>query len=329
MFLICGEALFDVFLQAGQARWPALDYRAVPGGSPFNVAIGLARLGQLSALLGAVSTDFLGQQLRAVLQQENVNTDYLLQRALPTTLALVSLDAGGHPQYAFYGDKAPEASLTDAELPQPDDSVTGIHFGSYALVRSPTAEALSTLLQQESGRRLCTLDPNIRLNVEPDLQRWREVIEHHAGLVDLIKVSDEDLQLLYPGTAPESTVRRWLNGRCQLVLMTRGGDGVSVFSRAHGEWQQPAANVSVVDTVGAGDTFQAALLCHLAEHGLASQQGVAGLSRAQIDDMVQFATRAAALTCSRRGPDLPRRDELNVPGSHLSMVPPENSLSPL
>lgn len=311
MFLICGEALFDVFLQAGQATWPALDYRAVPGGSPFNVAIGVARLGQPSALLGAVSTDFLGQQLQAVLQQENVATRHLLQRALPTTLALVSLDAGGHPQYAFYGDKAPEASLTAAELPTLDEQTAGIHFGSYALVRSPTAETLGKLLQRESGHRLCTLDPNIRLNVEPELARWREVIEHHAGLVDLIKVSDEDLQLLYPDTDPAITARRWLSGRCQLVLMTRGGDGVCVFSRQHGEWQHAAAKVKVVDTVGAGDTFQAALLCYLAEHGLASPQGVASLARAQIDAMVQFATRAAALTCSRRGPDLPRRHELD------------------
>lgn len=311
MFLICGEALFDVFLQNGQTSWPALDYRAIPGGSPFNVAIGVARLGQPSALLGAVSSDFLGQQLQAVLQQENVTTRYLLQRALPTTLALVSLDANGHPQYAFYGDKAPEASLTTAELPTLNEQIAGIHFGSYALVRSPTAEALATLLQRESGQRLCTLDPNIRLNVEPDLARWRDVIEHHAGLVDLIKVSDEDLQLLYPDTDPAETARRWLSGACQLVLMTRGGDGVSVFSRQHGEWQQPATAVSVVDTVGAGDTFQAGLLCYLAEQALASPRGVASLSRAQIDAMVQFATRAAALTCSRRGPDLPRRHELD------------------
>lgn len=312
MFVICGEALFDVFLRQAQPQWPALDYQAVPGGSPFNVAIGLARLGQPSALLGVLSEDFLGQQLHAVLQREGVSCDYLLQRALPTTLALVSLDAQGHPHYAFYGERAPEASLQAAELPRLADEVQGLHIGSYALVRRPTADALACLLQREQHRRLITLDPNIRLNVEPDVARWREVIEQHAPLAQLIKVSEEDLQLLYPDTPPHDTAQRWLAGQCQLVLMTRGEHGVSVLSARHGQWQQAAQPVAVVDTVGAGDTFQAALLCWLAEHGLARPDGIAALSRDDIDAMVRFASQAAALTCTRRGPDLPRRKELSA-----------------
>lgn len=314
MFLVCGEALFDFFVDqaASAAVWPQLRYQAVPGGSPFNVAIGLARLGQPAALCGGLSQDFLGRQLLAVLQQEGVDCRHLLPRALPTTLALVGLDAAGKPQYSFYGDKAPEASLTPADLPELDDTVQGIHVGSYALVSRPTGDSLQQLVTRESGRRLISLDPNIRLNVEPDLNRWRSVLDFHARHAHLIKVSDEDLQLLYPEQPVEESARRWLDHQCSLVVLTRGGDGVTVFTRLHGEWSLPAMRVQVVDSVGAGDTFQAALLCHLAEQGLASPAALAALSREQINALLHFASRAAAITCSRRGPDLPRRAELSA-----------------
>ncbi|WP_293765776.1 carbohydrate kinase [uncultured Aquitalea sp.] len=310
MFLVCGEALFDFFVEPDAAAWPRLSYQAVPGGSPFNVAIGLARLGQRSALLGGISEDYLGRQLLEVLRRENVDDNLLKRRALPTTLALVGLDATGHPQYSFYGDKAPEASLTEGELPALDDSVLGIHAGSYSLVRSPTAEALQALVIRECQQRLITLDPNIRLNVEPDLARWREVLAVHAAHAHLIKVSDEDLTLLYPEDTPAAAARRWLSPNCPLVIMTRGGQGASVFSAAHGEWHVAAQTIAVVDTVGAGDTFQAALLCWLAEHDHARPDAIGQLDKAQIDAMVRFAIRAAAITCTRRGPDLPRRADL-------------------
>jgi len=313
MFLVCGEALFDFFVDqpASADSWPQLRYQAVPGGSPFNVAIGLARLGQRAALLSGLSQDFLGRQLLSVLEQEGVDCRHLQLRELPTTLALVGLDANGKPQYSFYGHKAPEASLSLADLPRLDDSVQGIHVGSYALVSQPTGDSLQHLVARESGRRLISLDPNIRLNVEPDLNRWRNVLDFHTHHAHLIKVSDEDLHLLYPDRPAEESARRWLTGQCRLVVLTRGGNGVTVFSRQHGEWSLPAQPVDVVDSVGAGDTFQAALLCHLAEQGLASPAAIAGLNRADIDSLLQFAIRAATITCSRRGPDLPRRIELS------------------
>jgi len=313
MFLVCGEALFDFFVDqaASTESWPQLHYQAVPGGSPFNVAIGLTRLGQRAALFSGLSQDFLGRQLLSVLQQEGVDCRHLRLRELSTTLALVGLDASGKPQYSFYGHRAPEASLCLADLPLLDDSVQGIHVGSYALVSQPTGDSLQQLVTRESGRRLISLDPNIRLNVEPDLNRWRSVLDFHASHAHLIKVSDEDLHLLYPDLPVEESARRWLDHQCSLLVLTRGGEGVSVFSRQHGEWSLPAIPVQVVDSVGAGDTFQAALLCHLAEQGLASPSALAALSREQTNTLLQFAIRAAAITCSRRGPDLPRRNELD------------------
>lgn len=312
MFLVCGEALFDFFVNAEQAALDPsrLEYQAIAGGSPFNVAIGLRRLGVESALFTGLSTDFLGRQLGKVLEGEGVDTSYLVPFDAPTTLALVGLGEHGQPQYSFYGEHGPECSLASSRLPRLDDRVVGIHIGSYALVMSPTAETLYELIARESGQRLITLDPNLRLTVEPDIGRWRHCIEACARHAHIIKTSEEDLTLLYPERRPEEVAAGWLDGRCSLVLLTRGEDGVTAFSRRHGQWTVAARKVDVVDTVGAGDTFQAGLICYLSEHGLASPEAVAALDAGQISEMLEFASSAAALTCSRRGPDLPRRQEL-------------------
>lgn len=175
----------------------------------------------------------------------------------------------------------------------------------------PVADSLLALIRRESGKRLISLDPNVRLNPEPDIELWRRRVAELVHYADLIKVSDEDLRLLYPGQAPESVLQGWLQHRCQLIFLTRGGDGASVFSRQHGNWSAPAVKVVMADTVGAGDTFQAALIAWLTEQQLDSVEGVQGLGREQIDGMLKFAIRAAALTCGKTGPDLPYRHQLN------------------
>ena len=168
----------------------------------------------------------------------------------------------------------------------------------------------SDLVKRESGKRLISLDPNVRLNPQPDIQLWRERVAELVKYADLIKVSDEDLHLLYPDQSPESVLEGWLQHRCQLVFLTRGGNGASVFSRQHGHWSQPAVKVVMADTVGAGDTFQAALIAWLTEQQLDSVEGLQQLTRAQIDAMLGFAIRAAAMTCGKTGPDLPYRQQL-------------------
>ena len=147
------------------------------------------------------------------------------------------------------------------------------------------------------------------------MNRWHSVLDfhtHHAHLIThLIMVSDEDLHQLYPDRPVEESARRRLTDQCSLVVLTCGSNGVTVFSRQHGEWSLPAMQVQVADSEGADDTFQAALLCHLAEQKWANPMAIAGLNRADIDSLLQFAIRAATITCSRRGPDLPRRVELS------------------
>jgi fructokinase len=311
MYLVCGEALFDFFSEedaSGQAS--KVNYTAIAGGSPFNVAVGLRRLGIEAGLLGGVSTDFLGRRLLQVLKDEGVSERFLVEFAAPTTLSMVAVGADGSPQYNFRGEGCADRLLDIAHLPVLGEEIRGLHFGSFSLVVQPIGDTLLSLVQRESGKRLISLDPNVRLNPQPDIQVWRDRVAELVKHADLIKVSDEDLHLLYPEQSPESVLQGWLQHRCQLVFLTRGGDGATVFSRQHGNWSAPAVKVVMADTVGAGDTFQAALIAWLTEQRLDSVDGLQQLSRAQIDAMLCFAIRAAALTCTKTGPDLPYRQQL-------------------
>lgn len=313
MYLVCGEALFDFFSEDDASGLASkVNFKAIAGGSPFNVAVGLRRLGVDAALLAGLSTDYLGRRLRQVLQEEGVRADYLVDFAAPTTLAMVALGANGSPQYSFRGEGCADRQLRLEHLPNLGAEVRGLHIGSYSLVVQPIADTLLALVQRESGQRLISLDPNVRLNPEPDIERWRSRVATLVELADLIKVSDEDLRLLYPQQDPAQVIDGWLQHRCQLVFLTRGGDGATVFSRRHGTWSVPAAAVKIADTVGAGDTFQAALITWLTEQGLDSIEGVRSLEREHIDGMLKFAVQAAALTCSKTGPDLPYRQQLGL-----------------
>jgi fructokinase len=313
MYLVCGEALFDFFSEDDASGLASkVNFKAIAGGSPFNVAVGLRRLGVESALFAGLSTDYLGRRLQQVLQDEGVRPDYLVDFAAPTTLAMVAVGANGSPHYSFRGEGCADRQLRLEHLPELGPEVRGLHVGSFSLVVQPIADTLLALVKRESGQRLISLDPNVRLNPEPNIDLWRSRVAELVELADLIKVSDEDLSLLYPEQDPQRVIEGWLQHRCQLVFLTRGGEGATVFSRAHGSWSVPACSVKIADTVGAGDTFQAALITWLTEQQLDSVDGVQRLNREQIDAMLKFAVQAAALTCSKTGPDLPYRQQLDL-----------------
>ncbi|WP_416739523.1 carbohydrate kinase family protein [Pseudomonas sp. NFX71] len=313
MYLVCGEALFDFFSEDDASGLAStVNFKAIAGGSPFNVAVGLRRLGVDAALFAGLSTDYLGRRLQQVLRDEGVRADYLVDFAAPTTLAMVAVGANGSPHYSFRGEGCADRQLKPEHLPQLGAEVRGLHIGSFSLVVQPIADTLLALVQRESGKRLISLDPNVRLNPEPNIDLWRTRVATLVVLADLIKVSDEDLSLLYPEQDPQRVIEGWLQHRCQLVFLTRGGEGATVFSRHHGSWSVPACSVKIADTVGAGDTFQAALITWLTEHHLDSVEGVQSLAREQIDEMLKFAVQAAALTCSKTGPDLPYRQQLDL-----------------
>ena len=307
MFVVCGEALMDVFGGGDSAHGLLLDARI--GGSPLNVAIGLARLAQPVAFFGAVSTGFLGQRLMRALREEGVAVDAVTRLDAPTTLGLVGLDEAGVPSYAFYGHGCADRLLPPSALDRVPAAARAIHFGSYAMVVEPVAATQRALVEREHRRCLIAYDPNIRLNVEPDLQRWRDTLAWMLPRTHLLKISDEDLGLLFPGQAPEALAAVWLQAGVEAVVLTRGGEGATAWTAAH-RVDVPGRAVQVVDTVGAGDTFQAALLTWLAEQGRLRPGALSGLDADGWHTALAFAAGAAAITCSRRGADLPRRAEL-------------------
>jgi fructokinase len=308
MFVVCGEALFDVFAAGDTASGLAMDARI--GGSPFNVALGLARLGQPVAFCGALGQGFLGERLRRALADEGIDTACAPTLAAPTTLSVVGVDARGVPSYAFYGDGGADRRLPMAVLDTVPAAARAFHFGSYAMVVGETAATQRALVEREHARSLIAYDPNMRLNVEPDTAVWRDTLAWMAPRTHVLKVSDEDLGLLFPGQPADTLARGWLVAGVRLVVVTRGGDGAEAWAGGGVHVRVPPQPVAVVDTVGAGDTFQAALLTWLAEQERLSPAGVAHWTADDAAAALAFAGRAAAITCGRRGADLPRRAEL-------------------
>ena len=308
MYLICGEALFDVFLE-GEDDPRKLRFDAHAGGSPFNVAVGIARLGGEAALLTGVSTDLLGSRLARLLEEESVSTRYLVRSGRRTTLSLVELDAAGHADYVFYGLGSADCNLSRGDLPSIGDEIEGLHFGSYSLVVQPVADAFDALATAAQGRFL-SLDPNVRPTVEPDLDIWRSKVAEFAKRTDLLKISSEDLAYLYPGVANANKAADWISDGVKLVVVTDGGNDIEAWTSSGYTARLRPPLRDVIDTVGAGDSFQSALLARLATLG-DPKTIVSSLDMNVLTDLLTYALKAAAITCSRRGANLPRSSEIS------------------
>ena len=309
MFVVAGEALMDVFTGATTPTGIALDARI--GGSPLNVAFGLARMGQPVAFLGGLSSGQLGERLADALRAEGVSLEAVHRSDAPTTISLVGVDTHGVPEYAFYCEGAADLTLPLEALARMPAAARALHVGSYTMIVGKTAKTQAALIERVRGKLLVSYDPNLRLNVEPDVGAWRTTLDWMLPRIDILKLSDEDLHLLYPGMDPFAFAADCLGKGTGLVALTRGGQGATAW-HANGVVEVAPVKVDVIDTVGAGDTFQAALLTRLAELGALSPKGVRTLATAALQDAMGFAARAAAITCSRRGADLPRRAELTA-----------------
>ncbi|GGE85370.1 carbohydrate kinase [Stappia taiwanensis] len=306
MILVCGEALFDLFAEEDGDRL-TLDARI--GGSPVNVAIGLARLATPVSYFGALSGDLFGRRLRTTLAAEGVRLDHVLATDAPTTLSIVGLSAAGSPEYTFHGEGAADRQVRPADLPDLPPEIACIHIGSFAMLVPPVGDSLAALVAREHGRRMIAYDPNIRPTVVADLAAWRARLGALLPHVDLLKISGEDLATLYPDRDAATLAAAWLARGPSLVVVTHGAEGAEAFTgKAH--VAIPGHPVAVVDSVGAGDSFQAAMLARLGERGQLSAEALARLDAEDLGDLLHFAASAAALTCTRRGADLPRRAEL-------------------
>ncbi|MEL6751318.1 MAG: PfkB family carbohydrate kinase, partial [Pseudomonadota bacterium] len=227
--LVCGEALFDVFVGDAHQTGFAMDARI--GGSAFNVAVGAARLDCDSALLTGIANDVLGERLVTTLEAEGVSTAHIARKDARTTLALVALDDAGVAQYAFYGEGGADRMVTDLDLPTSDDADACV-FGCFSILTQPTGDAFLNLAARTNA--LVVLDPNVRLTVEGNLRVWRDRVAAFARHADIIKVSEDDLFALYGDDADlDALAAGWLADGVKLVAITHGGDGAT-FHSGHG-----------------------------------------------------------------------------------------------
>ena len=312
MILVCGEALIDLFVHAAAQR-ATLPATAAAGGSPFNLAIGLARLGAPAGYLGGLSRDGFGSFLAERLAAEGVDTALAKRSAKPTPLVVVAPDAQGHPSYTFHAHDCAERDLAEADLPAVlGPEIEAVAVGSYVLGVEPVGSALLALAEREGRRRVVSLDPNLRPAFIGDLGRWRERFDRFVHAAAIVKLSEEDLQIAYGVSADAAEwAGRWLAAGVALVVLTRGPAGATAF-HASGTFREPGRPVTVADTVGAGDTFHAALLARLRQRRLLSQEALATLAPAALQDALRYATTAAGITCTRRGADLPRAAEVEA-----------------
>jgi fructokinase len=310
MIVSCGEALIDFV----PAKTSGGEHAYVPrsGGSPFNVAVTVGRLGVSAGFLGSVSTDFFGTQLVDALHASNVDTRYTLRVERPSTLAFVSLESV-EPEYTFYDSEAAHKQWSPAGTLAPD--VTMLHFGSLSLIDEPAAGHFADLMAREKQRRILTLDPNIRPTVvRANEAPYRARLAAMLALADVIKISAVDLAWLDPGREPASAADSWLQSGATLVVLTQGADGATVFARGGRTIRRAAEPIALVDTVGAGDSFMGALLAGLELAGAASPGDLARLDDEAISTALGFAIHVSGITCSRAGADPPWRDDVTLPG---------------
>ncbi|MBS0125597.1 carbohydrate kinase family protein [Thetidibacter halocola] len=298
MILCCGEALIDMLPRETTAGESA--FAPYAGGAVFNTAIALGRLGAPAGWFGGLSTDLFGALLAKTLTASRVDHTRADRSDRPTTLAFVTL-TNGHAQYAFYDENTAGRMLTEADLPELD-GIEALFLGGISLVSEPAADAYAALCLQAADR-LVMIDPNIRPGFIADAARYRARLSAMLARADIVKISDEDMAWL--GTTPEAL----LQDGTALVLVTRGADGIEMH-QAGGMTHVPARKVAVVDTVGAGDTFNAGLLAGLHRAGLLTRAALRAATPETLRPTVELGARAAAVTVSRAGANPPWDSEL-------------------
>ena len=300
MIVVAGEALIDLVPQGAGALAglkPAL------GGGPYNTAVALGRLGSPTAFCSRTSHDAFGEALLDGLREAGVDVSAVQRGAEPTTLAVATIDGNGSAAYSFYVEGTADRLFAAPEaLPA---GTRAVSFGTCSLVLEPGATAYESLLRTAAAQGVFTaLDPNIRAGLIPDAEAYRARFTSWLPSVSLLKLSEEDA--LWLGGSP----REWLAAGPAAVVITHGGDGLTAFTRDGAVYPVPGEKVDVVDTIGAGDTVNAALLHGLAAQDALSCEALDGLGADGWTRLLRFAARAAAITCSRAGAEPPYASEL-------------------
>lgn len=308
MILCCGEALIDMIPE--QTRQGPDGYVPRSGGAIFNTAIGLGRLGCRAGLLSGISTDMFGHQLMADLRASNVDTRYVIRSDRPTTLAFVKL-SDGHASYSFFDENSAGRMIAPTDLPTEIKDVSAAYFGGISLACEPGAETYAQLAEALEPNCVVMLDPNIRPSFIKDEQMFRDRLERLFGVADIVKVSDEDLNwIIQNADSLEEKVAQLQSLGPSIVILTRGSSGAQAWLPNGQSIFVASQKVEVVDTVGAGDTFNAGVLANLSEAGLLTKSAIQTVSENDIAEALGFGARVAAINVGRAGANPPWRDEL-------------------
>ena len=305
---VAGEVITDL-VPAGEDGV----FRAAPGGSPANVAVGLARLGVPARMLARLSDDVLGRRLRAHLIGNGVDLSYAVAAPEPSSLAIVALQADGSAAYDFRVDGTADWQWTDDELTSALDGAAALHVGSLGLTTPPGGAVLRRLAARATATATVSFDPNVRQLLMGPPAEVLAVVHELLAVADVVKASDEDVAWLEPDKTPEEVAASWLSHGPGLVVVTRGGDGALASGRGSRAVSRPGVAVDVVDTVGAGDSFMSALLAGLARRellGADRRDALRSLTAADVGALLDEAVAASAITCSRPGADPPYSNEL-------------------
>ncbi|MGQ0838955.1 carbohydrate kinase family protein [Actinokineospora sp.] len=310
MITVVGEALADL-IAAGDGR----TFTAHPGGSPANVALGLARLGAAVVLGTRLGDDLFGAMIRDHLAASGVDVRTLPGPTAATSLAFAATDERGVAHYDFriaWDITAIPFSAGDC-----------LHTGSLATLLDPGASVVAAAMAAaRAAGTTVSLDPNIRPSLSGTRAAERTRVERQVGLAHVVKVSEEDLDWLYPGADPLECAWRWHALGPEIVVVTLGGAGAHAVTRA-ASVTRAGPPVSVVDTVGAGDAFTAGLLCRLSRGGLlaGAHADIGALTAAEVAAALDFANAVAAFTCARAGADPPTAAELDAAGQGARPTP--------
>jgi fructokinase len=321
VIVVAGEALIDLVAVDRDGG-----YRAVVGGSPANVAVGLARLGRPTRLLARLSTDPFGQRIRAHLVANGVDLTWAARALEPTSLAIASVDEAGRAEYAFYLTGTADWQWTADELPQTLHAARAVHTGSLALAMAPGADPLEAMLGRSSVT--VSIDLNLRPTILGDLARERDRVGRQIGHAHLVKASEEDLASLYPDRSVADIAASWRSAGVACVVVTLGAEGVYLLAPDGTSYHRPVRPTTVVDTVGAGDAFTAGLLAALADLdalGTDPAERLAAVTAPQWTAALDYANTVAALTCGRRGADPPTAAEVTAelaPGGPVQVAGP-------
>jgi fructokinase len=317
MLLSCGDALID-FLPVKSTDGRDAIVPAV-GGSCLNIAVGAARLGAPTGFVGGISTDLFGRMIADHAGASQVELRYATRSEHQTTLAFVRT-VDGEPQYAFYDEGTASRNWTYRRGSIAFDEIDAIHVGSTTLIEEATATETLAMVEDASGSATISFDPNCRPNLVRHKARYVERMDAFSANAAIVRMSDVDFEFLYGGSDYAGRAKSLLAGGASLVVVTRGIRGAQAWHREAGMIEVQAPAVEVVDTIGAGDSFQSALLFALRAIGRIENTSLAQANSGELRRALSFASICAAITCGRAGADPPRRSDVGPEVSRLLSV---------